>query len=179
MLKGWHFGDPSVYENVQTGIAMRIHQKRETANMSSHDPSNSTIMTIDTIHQNAAKRSHYMHRQTHNRRALLELKQSEKSIQIGFACVILMYFQAIDTLQLEMERWSISNYDNDFNIMDEAEKKKEVKYSAERLKMMQEELNARHRQRLLTYANEKAKRGSDRMIREKNRSETEKVTFII
>lgn len=178
-MKGWHFGDPSVNEKVQTGIAMRPHQESETANILSHDPSNSTIMTIDTIHQNAARRSYYMHRQIHNRRTLQELKQSRKSIQIGFACVILKYFQAIDILQVERERWSISNHDNDFNIMDEAGKKKEVKYSTERLKMMQEDLNARHRQRLLTFANEKAKRGSDRLIRKKYRSETEKVTFIL
>ncbi len=164
MLNGWHFGVPVRFQNDAA-----IH------NLVPNAPQiNETETKIHAIKQAADERAHGDFILRHNQQSRKFLQRTEKSIKIGFACLILKYFNAVNVVKEEKERWSI---DDDY--IGVRKKNKEKIYTKERLKMMEEEKNAFHRSCLIKDANERAQRGAEAIRRRKEKATAEKVIEII
>ena len=73
--------------------------------------------------------------------------------------MILKYFNAVNVVQEEKERWSMND---DYDIGKKNSKKEKI-YTEERLRMIEEEENASHRGCLIKYANERARRGAEKI----------------
>lgn len=160
MLQGWHFGIVGRHEHGLDEI---------TGNMFITDETNKAIQYID---HKATKKARSDFKLKHNSESLATLRQTEKSLKIGFACLFLKYFTTLNALQQEKER--IPKDDQDHSLGKKWDGRNLTK---ERLRMIEREKNIFHRKRLNDEAYEKAKRGEERKhLREKVRS-IEKVRF--
>ena len=137
MLKGWHFGPPC--DSYGNKLTMNL------------PVTNTTETTIKTICQDADSRSHREFLLDHNKKSQQKLNKSEKCIKVGFACLILKYFNVLSAVQKEKKRWTVESETSSTAVSI----KKENHLSKERLLMIEEEKNVSHRQQMMSFANEK------------------------
>lgn len=161
MQNGWHFGTEcnSDSGNIDTTLQLKI---------------NSDGPTLEQICDNADKRSHHQFLHYHNKRTLKQVTKSEKSIKIGFAYVILKYFNALRVVQDERKRW---HDENDVNHGGNTSRNKEMHHSVERSRMIEEEKNAKYRRDRIAYANEKARLGAEKIRARTEKAAAEKVCY--
>jgi hypothetical protein len=157
MLKGWHFGVPE--GDVVNGFSLDI------------PVTNATETKIHAIDEGAGKRGHREFILQHNKDSQNLLKKSERSIKVGFTCLILRYFSALSVVQKEKEIWANDN--------DGITSNKKKILTKERLKMIEEEKNISFRKRAAEYANEKARRGEERIRLRHEATTAEKVIFVL
>lgn len=162
MLKGWNFGNPVSQIRNQTNQIIQGHSKADNK--------------IQMIGVNALIKKKKQLIFDHNKKSQKHLNQSEKSIKIGFVCLVLKYFNTLTVLREEKKRRRV-----DYDIDTTANSKKTEILSHERLKMKQEEENAIKRQSLVDHTNEKARRGAEQIRLKILEEATEKVfskTFV-
>ena len=155
MLKGWYFGI------TEKAIGNEINQDIPIEN--------ATDGNIQGIDQGANERSHrefVLNNALESHRLLLE---SEKSIKVGFACLIIRYFNALAVVQKEKEGLSTDN--------DRTAEKRKI-HTEERSRMIEEEKNILYRERVTKEMNEKAKRGAERINVRRDMLRTKKVIYI-